>query len=404
MRAMFPALSASMTSAVLVGVAVMRCGLGVAGDFVVADGGDQCVPACDSRVCGPDGCGGSCGTCATGTCNTAGQCTVASCVPQCTGKTCGPDGCGGTCGTCASGTCSASGQCQVACTPSCAGKTCGSNGCGGSCGTCLSGNVCSASNACVPLSSVALNLVFFGNSFSQCWGAPQGFGSGNYGVAGLVKDMATAKGFPTPRSLLVATGGFALSDHLSQLNSTVEHPSGYQWNVVVMQELSDRPTSAGDPAQFRADAATLLSRMRVTSPAAIGVLYETWAYGAANSWYTWSGVSTPAAMQSQLKTNYLAALNDLETAHPGTQKLSYSGELFRTQNWQDWLYSSDRSDFPSPPYTDYKHPSDESCYLVSLELFRTIYGASVDGLPPLLSTIGSARAAELQAMVSSLVP
>jgi hypothetical protein len=36
-----------------------------------------------------------------------------TCVPACSGKTCGSDGCGGVCGTCATGsTCSTSGQCQ----------------------------------------------------------------------------------------------------------------------------------------------------------------------------------------------------------------------------------------------------------------------------------------------------
>jgi hypothetical protein len=79
-------------------------------------GGDvACVPFCIGRVCGSDGCGGTCGTCtdpAKPSCNdTLGQCQ-AVCVPQCTGKACGPDGCGGTCGTCASGvTCTAAGGC-----------------------------------------------------------------------------------------------------------------------------------------------------------------------------------------------------------------------------------------------------------------------------------------------------
>jgi hypothetical protein len=38
-----------------------------------------CVPKCDGRQCGDNGCGGSCGSCATGkSCNTSGQC-VSSC-------------------------------------------------------------------------------------------------------------------------------------------------------------------------------------------------------------------------------------------------------------------------------------------------------------------------------------
>ncbi|MFA5431192.1 MAG: hypothetical protein WC329_08540, partial [Candidatus Omnitrophota bacterium] len=109
-----------------------------------------CTPSCTGKACGNDGCGGSCGTCASGyTCNVSGQC-AAICTPSCTGKACGNDGCGGSCGTCASGyTCNVSGQCAATCTPSCTGKACGNDGCGGSCGTCASGYTCNASGQCV---------------------------------------------------------------------------------------------------------------------------------------------------------------------------------------------------------------------------------------------------------------
>jgi hypothetical protein len=39
--------------------------------------------------------------------------TPAVCAPQCSGRTCGSDGCGGSCGTCASGTCSPLGTCST---------------------------------------------------------------------------------------------------------------------------------------------------------------------------------------------------------------------------------------------------------------------------------------------------
>lgn len=61
----------------------------------------SCTPSCSNKACGSNGCGGSCGTCATGqTCNASGQCATTTCTPQCSGKQCGPDGCGGDCGTC----------------------------------------------------------------------------------------------------------------------------------------------------------------------------------------------------------------------------------------------------------------------------------------------------------------
>lgn len=97
---------------------------------------EECTPTCTGRVCGADGCGGVCGTCAAGeTCTAAGACL--GCVPACAGRQCGADGCGGVCGTCAGGaTCTAEGTCQ-SCTPSCTAATCGSSdGCGGTCPAC----------------------------------------------------------------------------------------------------------------------------------------------------------------------------------------------------------------------------------------------------------------------------
>jgi len=79
---------------------------------------DGCVPGCDDRECGPDGCGHSCGDCAgAGTCNEAGHC-VATCPPACGGRQCGDDGCGGSCGTCGVDLiCTSLGHCATA--PTC---------------------------------------------------------------------------------------------------------------------------------------------------------------------------------------------------------------------------------------------------------------------------------------------
>lgn len=149
-----------------------------------------CTPSCGGRTCGDDGCGGSCGTCASDrTCSASGSCVCAagrtdcggacvdtssdaahcgacgnacsasevcssascasSCTPSCAGRSCGADGCGGSCGSCAAGqTCNASGSCVSSCTPSCAGRSCGDDGCGGSCGSCPAGRACDASGAC----------------------------------------------------------------------------------------------------------------------------------------------------------------------------------------------------------------------------------------------------------------
>jgi len=96
-----------------------------------------------------------------------------TCQPDCAGKDCGPDGCGGSCGTCIApllcaestgqcveddglcGSCPPPGKCHggACCDPNCYGQVCGFSACGGSCGTCpLDQPLCiDFGYACVPI-------------------------------------------------------------------------------------------------------------------------------------------------------------------------------------------------------------------------------------------------------------
>ncbi|MCO4761620.1 MAG: hypothetical protein KC502_08965 [Myxococcales bacterium] len=98
-------------------------------------GGTDGGVAMDSQSTSPDTSGGQ----ATST-----DTTQSSCTPTCGGAECGPNGCGGSCGTCpaAAPICTSSGVCKAKCVPQCAGKQCGSDGCGGTCGTCAGGSLC----------------------------------------------------------------------------------------------------------------------------------------------------------------------------------------------------------------------------------------------------------------------
>jgi len=104
---------------------------------------EACLPQCEGRECGDNGCGGLCGYCPYGSLCKAGLC-VEYCVPDCTGKQCGDDGCGGLCGDCeVNEFCAEDFHCVLkGCVPDCAGRACGPDGCGGSCGTCGDGQVC----------------------------------------------------------------------------------------------------------------------------------------------------------------------------------------------------------------------------------------------------------------------
>ena len=108
---------------------------------------EECVSDCDGKVCGDDGCGGSCGECpdVQDAC-IEGQCI---CQPACDGNECGDDGCGGVCGTCVGPQAKCvDGACI--CEPICVGKLCGDDGCGGSCGACETGYCSEEHFACVP--------------------------------------------------------------------------------------------------------------------------------------------------------------------------------------------------------------------------------------------------------------
>lgn len=85
-----------------------------------------CKPDCKDKDCGPDTCGGVCGTGDKTTmgcppekpnCNSMSFICEGDCTPDCSGKECGSDGCGGNCGMCPCDTCDAEAV-------ECAGGTC----------------------------------------------------------------------------------------------------------------------------------------------------------------------------------------------------------------------------------------------------------------------------------------
>jgi hypothetical protein len=92
---------------------VVRARYGKSSSELIGGSGGGCTPLCTGKQCGDDGCGGSCGSCASGqTCDGSGQCSGGGCTPQCDGMACGDDGCGGSCGSCGDGqTCDDTGQC-----------------------------------------------------------------------------------------------------------------------------------------------------------------------------------------------------------------------------------------------------------------------------------------------------
>jgi hypothetical protein len=139
-------------------------------------GDDGCGGSCgtcpNNTTCSADGrcvidpgasCFGRCGVDAPAGCGCDISCldffdccpdfvSQCACVGSCEGRVCGDDGCGGSCGPCGGATpfCGNDGQCRSTCEPQCDGRECGDDGCGGTCGTCTSGESCNDSDRCVP--------------------------------------------------------------------------------------------------------------------------------------------------------------------------------------------------------------------------------------------------------------
>ncbi len=95
---------------------------------------DECEDSSDPSCAG--------NSISAGACKPLFEQCLGGCVAFCEGYECGPDGCGGNCGSCGAGEQCKSGACVVVCVPTCEGKSCGSDGCGGQCGTCGEGFVC----------------------------------------------------------------------------------------------------------------------------------------------------------------------------------------------------------------------------------------------------------------------
>ena len=148
----------------------IRCHFAVCGSDECGGSCGTCPPGenCADGACvtvavtDPLSCSGRCGNLNPAGCSCAPDCvanhsccpdyatTCGSCLPSCGSHECGPDGCGGSCGSCGSGAVCSAGLCISGCQPSCDGRQCGDDGCGGQCGTCGAGESCQWTGQCVP--------------------------------------------------------------------------------------------------------------------------------------------------------------------------------------------------------------------------------------------------------------
>ena len=97
-----------------------------------------------------------------------------------------------------------------------------------------------------------------------------------------------------------------------------------------------------------------------------GIAYETWARGDLVP----GSFDTMAAMQSEIRTNYEAAVSDIQTAYDASAaRLAGVGDAFEDRDFETALYDSAMY-----------HPSVAGSLLASMVIYRTIYSEDVSDI------------------------
>lgn len=229
-----------------------------------------------------------------------------------------------------------------------------------------------------------LNLLFLGNSFTA--GGP---------IAHLVRDLATDAGWATPNVQYVAPGGQTLGFHTTNPD-TVNAIGLGGWDYVVLQEYSTGPTdNAGNPAAFKSNATSLYDQVKLSSPSANVVLYETWAREASHSIYPGT-FTDPAQMQAQLRTHYNDAADNYIPANSTATVTTDVSVAPAGDAWENYLDSGGTIRLHA---NDDYHAGNNGQYLSSAVIYSTIYERSVAGLSSLLAS--PADATVLQSFADS---
>lgn len=235
-------------------------------------------------------------------------------------------------------------------------------------------------------------ILFYGNSFTIGIGSAEAQSAG--GVPGVFGQLAVAAGHPAPNVENAAVSGQTLTWHLANNTDVITNPvdfaatSGFQWDHIVLQGFSTRPTHIGNLAQFRADLVGLFTVARNHSPGASAVLFETWAREPGHSVYTGDPPSFPggpAQMQQELRDGYELARQDVDAAFgAGTAAIAPVGDAWEATGW-DNLHS-----------TDMYHAGSRGTYLTALVIFGTVYQSPTFGSPKVLASLSEQEAVELQ--------
>ncbi len=234
-----------------------------------------------------------------------------------------------------------------------------------------------------PIKDRPLRILFIGNSFT--FGGP---------IPDLVRDLAAGSGWPEPIVQRATVGGYTLERHRER-GETVAAVDAGNWDILVLQEFSTRPTdSGGNPAQFKTDATWFYDRARASSPDLDLVFYETWARHPDHEYYP-GRYADADTMQAQLSFHYRDAVTyvpaNATSAPPHDVTLAPAGTA--------WSLHMDRPDAERLHHPDDWHAGTNGQYLNALVIYSTIFNRSATGLPSLGRAAGAV--AKLQADADS---
>lgn len=226
-------------------------------------------------------------------------------------------------------------------------------------------------------------IFFVGNSFT--FGGP---------VPRLVEDLAIYAGFEPPNVEYRAVGGQSLQGHRADTaaeGAPARVAEG--WDVVVLQELSVRPTDSIGPAErFKEDATWFYDLAKDANPECEVVLYQTWARRAGHAFYP-SRFADPADMQAQLRFHYADAA---ERYIPLFARSARARDVRVAPVGDAWERQLAGGEPPRLHADDDYHAGRAGQYLNALVLYSTIFRRRSEGSVP-LNGLDEATAARLQA-------
>ena len=216
--------------------------------------------------------------------------------------------------------------------------------------------------------SAEYNILFFGNSFtkSRVINVSPGVTLFVPSLPSLVEEIAIAAGNTAPYTHDTSYGSATLSGHINNSSSAITQniQSGQEWDYVVMQDQSKRPTSSlGNPVNHKISAYQLFNSVRNHSPNVIPVLFETWAREPGHSFYPNDFVNAEA-MQLELREGYAGSAYYIDAiafnSNPTTLTAPI-GDAWELANWDDLFI------------TDQVHMNARGRLLSALVMYSTLY-------------------------------